>query len=291
LDGKPRCYEVLEGGLTNRNYKVTSSAGRRAVARCSTEKSTLLSIDREAEYRNSLLAASIGVAPPVVGYAAGEGLLVIEWLDGHTIQSAELDDSATLAQVSAVCARLHAGPRFVNDFDMFQVQRGYLDIVDERGFRLPPGYRELLGQAEQIRVALAAQPQATVPCHNDLLAANMISEGPRIWFIDYEYAGNNDPYFELGNLWAEAQLAPERLEELVASYYGRESRPKFARARLFALMAQYGWTLWASIQDAVSDVAFDFWSWGMEKYERAVATFGSRQFSELIVEVQQADQP
>jgi thiamine kinase-like enzyme len=291
MAGKPRRFEVLAGGLTNRNYKVTTSAGRRAVARCSSDKSTLLAIDREAEYRNSVLAADNGVGPSVLGYAPGEGLLLVEWVDGHTFQPADLDDSQTLARVSRLCARLHGGPRFVSEFDMFDVQRRYLDIVEDRGFRLPDGYRELLPQVEQVRTALLAQPEATVPCHNDLLAANIIGDDERIWFIDYEYAGNNDPYFELGNLWAEAELEPARLEELVAAYVGRESRPKVARARLFAVLAQYGWTLWASIQDAVSDVAFDFWSWGMQKYERAVAAFRSQQFAQLIVEVQQADQP
>ena len=44
----------------------------------------------------------------------------------------------------------------------------------------------------------------TVPCNNDLLAANFIDDGDRIWIIDFEYAGNNDPCFELGNIWSES---------------------------------------------------------------------------------------
>ncbi len=123
-----------------------------------------------------------------------------------------------------------------------------------------------------------------MPCNNDLLAANLIDAGDRLWIIDYEYAGNGDPCFELGNIWSEAGLAPERLSELVTAYYGRESRGLIARARLLALMSKYGWTLWASIQDASSTMDFDFWSWGMEKYERAVAEFRGAELATWIAE-------
>ena len=96
--------------------------------------------------------------------------------------------------------------------------------------------------------ALAVRPEPTVPCNNDLLAANFVDDGDRLWLIDYEYGGNNDPCFELGNIWSESLLTLEHLEVLVDSYYGEHLRHKVARARLLGLMARYGWTLWASIQ-------------------------------------------
>jgi thiamine kinase-like enzyme len=126
-----------------------------------------------------------------------------------------------------------------------------------------------------------------MPCNNDLLAANVLDDGERLWLIDYEYAGNNDPCFELGNIWSESALANDQLDALVSAYYGRPRRSKVARARLLGLMSKYGWTLWASIQDAVSPLAesFDFWTWGMEKYERAVAEFDGRDLPRLLDEV------
>src|SRR5205823_2264386 len=104
---------------------------------------------------------------------------------------------------------------------------------------------------------------------------------------DYEYSGNNDPCFELGNIWSEANLPVDALADLLQAYYGTVSKARLARARLLALMSKYGWTLWASIQDAVSDADFDFWSWGMEKYERAVVEFDGPVFARLIEDVQQ----
>src|SRR4029450_32100 len=90
----------------------------------------------------------------------------------------------------------------------------------------------------------------------------------RLRLIDYEYSGNNDECFELGNIWSESHLSLDHLALLVDSYYGRRLRHKVARARLLGLMSNFGWTLWASIQDAVSPIDFDFWGWGMEKDDR-----------------------
>ena len=97
--------------------------------------------------------------------------------------------------------------------------------------------------------------------------------GEEVRIVDYEYSGNNDPCFELGNIWSEATLPDELLEVLVGAYHGEPRPDRVARARLFALMSQYGWTLWASIMDGSSVLDFDFWEWGMQKYERAVAGF------------------
>jgi thiamine kinase-like enzyme len=190
-----------------------------------------------------------------------------------------------LERIARTCRQLHAGPRFGNDFDMGAVQRRYLAMVQSRGYRLPATYLDFLTIADDIRAALRVRQPRRSPCHNDLLPANILDDGSRLWFIDYEYAGNNDPYFELGNLWSEAELPLARLGELVSYYAGTESPEFTARARLWAALGRYGWTLWASIQHAVSPVDFDFWSWGRAKYELAVAEFEGPELSRLLHDV------
>jgi thiamine kinase-like enzyme len=283
LADQSRTVTSLTGGLTNHNLRVHTATGD-FVARLAGETGALLAIDREAEYLNSVAAASTGVAPEVVEYLPSAGLLVIRWVEGRTLTAADLTEPALLHRVAASVRRLHSGPRFAGDFDMFEVQRSYLGIVRREGFRLPPRYLEFLPRVEQIRAALAVLAEPTVPCNNDLLAANFIDDGDRIWLIDYEYAGNNDPCFELGNIWSESTLPMELLTELVTAYYGRHRPDRVARARLLGLMSKYGWTLWASIQAGASPLDFDFWSWGMEKYERAVAEFDSPGFAALLEE-------
>ena len=279
--------EPLPGGLTNAIYKVTSPSGRSVVARVSSAKSALLAIDRFAECNNSVAAAQSGSGPRVVLCDPAEGVSIVDWIDGRTLTDAELRESAQLERVAANCRRLHAGARFANDFDMFDIQHRYLDVVTQHGFRLPPRYLDFAPQARAIAAALAVHPHPTVPCHNDLLAANIMDTGDRIWFIDYEYSGNNDPYFELGNIWSEAALPEDALADLVRAYFGAASPAQLARAHLWALMAKYGWTLWAAIQNGAGGADFDFWSWGMEKYERAVAEFDGPAFARWIEDVQQ----
>ncbi|HSV38110.1 MAG TPA: phosphotransferase [Nocardioidaceae bacterium] len=281
LRGKQYAVEELAGGLTNVNLRVTFE-GRDVVVRLAQPGSDLLAIDRVHEHHNSLAAAAAGVGAGVVDYLPEAELMVVEYINGKTFTNDDL--TVSLQRVAFACRQLHAGPRFVNDFDMFVIQRGYLEVVQSNGFRLPDRYLSFLPAVERIRAAFAVHPEPTVPCNNDLLAGNFIDDGEKLWLIDYEYSGNNEATFELGNIWSEANMSPEQLEELMTAYDGTLLRHRVARARLWGLMSKYGWTLWCAIQDSVSSIDFDFWELGMEHYDRAVAEFDGPDFEQLLDE-------
>ena len=283
-----RSVSDLPGGLTNANYKVVTPAGAYVVRRWS-DDTGLLAIDRDNEYENSVRAAEVGVGAGVIAYLPEHNTMVMEWLEGATLSAAELRRGTVLDQVAGACRRLHGARRFRDDFDMFAIQPRYLEIVRERGFRLPERYAEFEPHVAAIRDAFAARDEGTVPCNNDLLAENFMLTQSGLRLIDYEYSGNNDACFELGNIWSESNLSLAQLEQLVGAYYGRPARHKVARARLWGLMSKYGWTLWASIQDGVSQIDFDFWGWGLEKYDRAVAEFDSAEFERLLDEARRSD--
>jgi thiamine kinase-like enzyme len=288
LAGRPRTVRELPGGLTNRNYKVTTPDGA-FVARVWSAGGDLLAIDRDSEYRNSVIAAAAGAGAPVTEYRPEDCLLVIGYIEGRTLTNADVAEPANIARIASACRLLHSGGRFGNDFDMFDVQRRYAGVVRDRGFRMPDGYDDLLPQFQAIQRALAVRDEGTVPCNNDLLAANFIDDGMRIWLIDYEYSGNNDACFELGNIAAECGLPDDGLAELVTRYYGRPLRNKIARARLLGLAGKYGWTLWGAIQSAASPLDFDFWSWAMERFEGAAEGFTSAGFGALLDEATRDD--
>ena len=269
----------LSGGLTNRNIKVETDHGD-FVARISSNESSLLSIDRDNEFHNSKIASDNGIGAPVFDYHANLGLLVIGFLPGRTYEGVDIANNAT--RVAQSVRQLHSAPAFKLDFDMFQIQQRYLSIVTERGFRLPEGYGDFLKAKEDLHTALIRTDTGKVPCNNDLLPANFIDDGSKIWLIDYEYSGNNDPCFELGNIWSESGQESEVLHELIRGYFGEDRKDKFARAWLFSTLAKYGWTLWASIQDSISEIDFDFWQWGMEKYQDVQRDFGSKYFYEQL---------
>jgi len=280
--------ESLTGGLTNTNYKVTSPSGC-YVVRISGKDTSLLAIDRENEVHNTIAAAETGVGAPFVAAVPEQDALVLGFLDGEVMDSERLRRGDRLGAIASSCRRLHAGRRFLHDFDMFEIQPRYLAIVRERGFRLPDRYESFEGQIRELERAMRVNAEQTVPCNNDLLAENFIDVGGEMRLIDYEYSGNNEASFELGNVWSESNLSLEQLEELVSAYWGRPLRNKVARARLWGLMSKYGWTLWGSIQDGISGIDFDFWSWALEKYERAVEELDDLEFEQLLSDVQRED--
>jgi len=288
LAGQKRRLEELSGGLTNRNVKVTTASGC-YVARCSGNTAGLLGIDRDQEHYNSRAAAEAGVGAPVIDYRPDLGILLLGFLEGTTLSNDDFQRPGVLPKAATAMRRLHSGPRFQGTFDMFAKQQRYLKVVQDNGFRIPNAYLDFADQFERARQVLTATDQTTVPCNNDLLAANFVEDGDTMWLIDYEYSGNNDPCFELGNTSCECQLSAEQREELVTAYYGRRLRHKIARARLQGIVGMYGWALWGCIQNGSSPLDFDFWGWGMERYEAAVAEFKGPDFDAMLDDVQASD--
>jgi len=288
LAGRSWRVTELPGGLTNRNLRVTTTDDGDPldlVVRCSASDAGLLGIDRDAESVNTAVAAETGVGPRVVEYRPDLGMLVIEFLSGVALENSSFADPGVLARSAEACRRLHAGGRFTGDFDMFARQAGYLANVRERGFALPATYDDHADAWEQVRRALAADPRPTVPCNNDLLAANFIDTGQVVWLIDYEYSGNNDACFELGNTSTECDFSPEQTEAYTEAYFGSPSRADLARVRLQALCSEYGWSLWGFIQAATSPMDFDFHAWGMERFDKAEATFRGPDLGGLLSDV------
>jgi thiamine kinase-like enzyme len=289
LAGRSWSVTELPGGLTNVNLRVRTDDGRPpaldVVVRCSDNDPGLLDIDRDAEHRNTTAAAAAGVGAPVVEYRPDLRMLVIGFLPGRALTDADFTDGEVLARASSAVRTLHAGPRFVNDFDMFARQAGYLATIKARGYRLPAGYDDFADAWADVRRALAAAPRPTVPCNNDLLAANFIDDGDRVWLIDYEYSGNNDACFELGNTATECNFTSETTDAWTEAYFGDPSAADLARVRVQALCSAYGWSLWGFIQAATSALDFDFWSWGLERFEKAARAFGDPGFDALLADV------
>jgi len=278
----------LPGGLTNHNVRITADdegPELDVVVRCSSNDAGLLGIDRDAEHANTAAAGQAGVGAPVVEYRPDLAMLVIGYLEGQALENEDFADAGVMTRAADACRRLHEVPRFEGDFDMFQRQAAYLATVREKGFRLPETYDDHAAAWDEVRRALEVAPRPTVPCNNDLLAANFIDDGERVWLIDYEYSGNNDACFELGNTSTECSFTPEMTEAWTEAYFGTPSRADLARVRLQALCSQYGWSLWGFIQAASSQLDFDFYEWGLERFEKAEATFRGSDLAGLLDEV------
>jgi thiamine kinase-like enzyme len=273
----------LSGGLTNENYLVEVD-GKDFVMRLPGQSTELLSIDRANEVYNTKAAATTGIGPRVLEHVAGLDVMVLDFIPGPTMSAKALQTDRMAARMAQSFHRLHAAPRFLQDFDMFRLIESYLRIVEEHGVTIPDGYRDWLPSVGEIEraVSVAALPRAA--CHNDLLCENFIDDGTALRIVDYELSGNNDPCFDLGNTAQEAEFDQELREALCEAYFGKRDPRQLARMNLFALMSDVGWTLWGAIQARISAVDYDFVGYYTGRWERALEVLRSdrpRQWMDL----------
>lgn len=275
---------AIAAGLTNQNWRVAVD-GVHHFVRIPGAATDLLAVDRANERHNTRAAATAGVGPAMLHELPAWDVFVLAWVDATTMSNEAFAAPGAPSRVADALRRLHAGPRFRDDFDMFRLSERYLRVVDEHSIRIPDGYREHLDRLPRIEAALAVHPLPTVPCHNDLLAENYLDDGERFWIVDYEYSGNNDPTFELGNTCQELGWDDARVHELCAAYFGDATEALVARMRLQMIMSDVGWTLWAAIQAAISTIDFDFYGWAQERLARAQTAMDGPDFDGWLAAV------
>ena len=289
-DWRDRQAEIQEmtGGLTNKNYRVEVE-GQSYFVRIPGASTELLAVDRDSEYHSSKAAAAAGVGPKVLYHLPDHKVMVLEFLKGETMSIETLQGPRMPARIAQSLKKLHTGARCLNDFNMFRLVEFYMGIVEEHDVRIPGDYRDRMSVLSGIETALTQKSLDTVPCNNDLLAENYIDDGQMLWLIDYEYSGNNDPCFELGNTCQEQQYNEDQYAELCAAYFGETRRHLIARMYLYSVMSDFGWTLWGSIQNKISKLDYDFWEYAMGRWERCLGMLDSQKFSVWLDDARKDD--
>jgi thiamine kinase-like enzyme len=281
--GRSVTISPLSGGLTNENYMVVCD-GQRYVMRLPGQSTELLSIDRANEVHNTQAAATTGIGPKVLEHVAGFDVMVLEFIPGPTMSASSLQSTRMVARMAQSFHRLHAGPPFLRDFNMFRLIEQYMQIVGEHAVTIPEGYRDWLPAVGEIERAVGVSALHQAPCHNDLLCENFIDDGTFLRIIDFELSGNNDPCFDLGNTAQEAGFDQDLRAALCEAYFGRVDVRQLARMNLFALMSDVGWTLWGAIQAKISAVDYDFRGYYAGRWERALEVLRSDRLKRWIAE-------
>ena len=287
---KGRSLEIspLSGGLTNENYLVAVD-GQKYVMRLPGQSTELLAIDRANEVYNTMAAASTGIGPKVLEHVRDGDVMILEFIPGTTMSADALRSPRMAARMAQSFHRLHAAPRFQQDFNMFRLVEHYLRIVDQHGVTIPAGYRDWLPMVADIERAVSVQAVMPAPCHNDLLCENFIDDGAFLRIVDYELSGNNDPCFDLGNTAQEAEFDQDLRATLCEAYFGPGHAGQLARMNLFALMSDVGWTLWGAIQANISAVDYDFVGYYQGRWERALELLRSDRPKRWMSEAVAAD--
>jgi thiamine kinase-like enzyme len=250
--------EPLGAGITNHNYKVLVD-GEAFVLRITGANTHLLGIDRHAERDATLAAAELGIGPEVVAFLEPEGYLVTRFIAGET-------GVVEPAEAARLLRRFHHGRAIGGRFDAFRVVEAYAHTALANGILLPPAYGRAHRLAEQIEARRAGAPLR--PCHADLLAANFVHDGERLWLVDWEYAGMGDPAFDLANFAVNNGLDADGDQALLDAYGGGDIDTHI----VMRFMSDFREAMWGVVQQAISELDVDFVAYAAEHFERLERT-------------------
>lgn len=284
--GEPEGDPVpLEGGITNRNYRVRF-AGEDVVVRLPGKDTELLGIDRLAERAAGEAASRAGVGPEVVAMLDDPPCLVTRFVAGEPMRPEELREPEAVAEVAAVLRTLHAcEEQLPTSFSSFRVVEAYAARMADRGATVPASYEWAASAALRIEAALEGPEHSPVPCHNDLLAANFIRSPRGVRIVDWEYAGMGDRYFDLGNFAVNNELDAAGEAALLSAYFGAPaSERRLAALRLMRFMSDFREAMWGAVQSTISELDFDFADYSEKHFERMRDLYGDGRLEQLLEE-------
>jgi thiamine kinase-like enzyme len=276
--------EPLGGGITNHNWRARFGDDD-VVLRVAGRQTDLLGIDRATERDATAAAAALGIAPEVLAFLPQHGCLVTRFVAGDPVPDAALREPACLRAIARELRAFHdGGPRLATRFDVPDLAVVYLATARRYGAQVPPAADACAALASRIAAALRDGPEhAPAPCHDDLLAANLLRDGDQLWIVDWEYAGMGDRYFDLGNLSINNGFTDADDERLLEAYWNEPCTPRrFAALRLMRAMSDVREALWGVVQGAVSDLDVDFADYADQHLRRLRATTDDPRFERWL---------
>jgi thiamine kinase-like enzyme len=280
LGRREGAVEPLEGGITNRNFRV-NFGGTDYVVRLPGKDTNLLGIDRKAELMATRRASDLGVGPKVAAALDDPPCLVTCFVIGRVMESDELREPRAVATVARHLRGFHeSGLELPTDFQVFDIAGDYARLARDRGEEPPPDFEDALACAGQIVEAVRGHPEhEPVPCHDDLLAANFLLSGEDIVIVDWEYAGMGDRFFDLGNFAVNNGLSEPDEERLLQAYFGEPPSPRRRAAlKLFRFMSDLREAMWGVLQTSVSELDFDFGDYARRHFARLAETRSDPRF-------------
>ena len=272
------------GGLTNRVYRVDTGKDR-YVLRIPGE-GTEEYIDREVEIHNARVAARAGVSAEVIYADSGTGVMLTRCIDDivtMTVDEFASREGAPTRAGRALKQMHNCGEEFQFRFELFAMIDDYLGILDKQKAELPEGYSDVVKASQPVRDALDANPAILAPCHCDPLCENFLDNGERMWIVDWEYSGMNDPLWDLGDLSVEAGFTPAQDLELMQAYCGAmPNAAEMGRMVIYKAMCDLLWTLWGLIQHSNGNPAEDFWAYSIARFERCKALMVDSAFEQHV---------
>ena len=280
----PEKTEIVRlGGLTNRNYKITHDNSC-YVLRIPGE-GTNEYIDRKAEEQCARITAEVGVNADVLFFDPADGIQLTRFIDNSSTMNTKLfQDSGACERAAIAFRKVHTcGKLFSTRFELFSMIDEYQNLLTHKKATLPNGYAQVLLESEAVREVLNLRELPLVACHCDPLAENFLDTGERMHIIDWEYSGNNDPMWDLGDLVIEAEMGQDQEQSLIEAYFDGDVPPvEHGRMVIYKAMCDLLWTLWGVIQHVNDNPADDFWRYAVNRFDRCRKLMGSDSFAEAL---------
>jgi thiamine kinase-like enzyme len=262
---RPFSIERISGGLSNHNFAVRTGGQAYFVRIC--QELPLLGIDRRNEMVCHQAASLRGLAPEIIYHE--RGLLITRFIEGRTLDPVAVRDPGMLPRLAALLGHLHEGWELVTGevlyFCAFQTVRTYARTAARLQALLPSDIDQILEDITLLSRRVA--PFRPVLCHNDMLPANLIDDGRRLWLLDWEYAGAGHPLFDLAHASTATSLSLDQQRALLQTYPGRLPAEALAELQIYRVVALLRETLWSTIQTVASDIEFDYTRYAAENLE------------------------
>ena len=270
--------QPLKGGITNTNF-VVEDQGARFVVRIG-DDIPVHGVMRFNELAAAKAAEAAGLSPPVVHHEPGA--LVMRFVAGRTLTPEEVAPRPMLERILPLIQRCHREmPRHIRGpvlmFWVFHVLRDYGHTLTERRSPHLEQLARLLAAAAELEQMVG--PIGPVFGHNDLLAANFIDDGNRLWLIDWDYAGFNSPLFDLANLASNNGLTEDDEDWLLRSYFGGADRELLLRYHAMKCASLLRETMWSMVSELTSTLDFDYAAYTRDylaRFEAAHAALNDR---------------
>jgi thiamine kinase-like enzyme len=272
LRGQDLTWTQLFGGLAHVTYQVATAAGDRYVVKFLTQEMDDfgLMIPIGDLIANTIAAGESGVGARVLAALPGVPAIVLEFIDGVTLDPPDLARPEYIPRIGRAIRDLHTrAPAMGNAIVIWKFLDDYLGLLDTHALASPDGLLDWLPVMRRIQAALEVRQLPPVPSNNDLLAKNVMDDG-RVRLIDYDFSGMNDPMFDVGDVAMEGDYDPDEVATLCEAYFGRHDPVQCARARLFGIAAQYTWSLLFVGMDKLlsdsPDESFDYWDEAVQRW-------------------------
>lgn len=261
--------EILHGGITNNNYKVTIDQVTYAVRLAGV--GTIEYINRSAEKHNAQVMADKGISALIVYYDETTGNQVCHYIHGKTLHSEDFKGEKYLSKAAQVFRKYHySNDKFYSEFLPLKEIDSYVNLLAEKKFDFYEGSELMTEKVTAIRGLFKNNPPPIVPCHNDPLPVNWMDDDKKFYLIDWEYAGMNDPIFDLAALAIEAELNVEQEHFLLQEYFGESPTEKQLGSLVInKFLCDVLWAYWSILQIAMGKPKEDYWEYGINRYKRA----------------------